>query len=232
MAFFLVNPKCFQLINNSFKNNLKCLRTYYSYCNEPTHPIPGKQPKWMSAEEAVSVVKSGNLIFDKEIKYIIFIILFIIQGDNVFIHGAAATPRALVPALAAHGKKNNLKNVRVHHIHTEGAGEYNAKEFEGIFRSNSLFTGANSREPINSGRADFTPIFLGDIPQLFYRGIIKPDVAMVQVTPADKHGYHSLGTSVDCARAALQHSKYIIGQVNPRMPRTSGMSLSFTMKIL
>jgi acyl-CoA hydrolase len=63
---------------------------------------------------------------------------------------------------------------------------------------------------------------LGEIPKLFYRGIIKPDVALLQVTPADKHGFHSLGTSVDCARAAIQHSKFIVGQVNPRMPRTGG----------
>lgn len=143
-------------------------------------------------------------------------------GDHVFIHGAAATPRVLVPALAEHGKKNNLKNVRIHHIHTEGAGEYNDPQYEGIFRSNSLFTGANCRKAINEGRADFTPIFLGEIPILFYKGIIKPDVALIQVTPADKHGFHSMGTSVDVTRAAIQHAKYIIGQVNPRMPRTSG----------
>nr|XP_027198595.1 S phase cyclin A-associated protein in the endoplasmic reticulum-like isoform X2 [Dermatophagoides pteronyssinus] len=177
---------------------------YHGYTNEPTHPIPGRQPKSMTADEAVSAVKSG---------------------DHVFIHGAAATPRALVPALAEHGKKNKLKDVRIHHIHTEGAGEYNAPEFEGIFRSNSLFTGANSREAINAGRADFTPIFLGEIPKLFYQGIIKPDVAMVTVSPADEHGYHSLGTSCDVARAALMHSKYIIGQVNKFMPRTFGHSV-------
>ena len=140
----------------------------------------------------------------------------------MFIHGAAATPRALVPALAEHGKKANLKDVRIHHIHTEGAGEYNNPEYEGIFRSNSLFTGGNSRVAINAGRADFTPIFLGEIPQLFYKGIIQPDVAMVSVSPADSHGFHSLGTSVDVARAACMHSKYIIGQVNPNMPRTFG----------
>lgn len=127
--------------------------------------------------------------------------------------------------MAEHGKKNNLKDVRVHHIHTEGAGEYNAPEFQGIFRSNSLFTGGNSREAINSGRADFTPIFLGDIPQLFYKGIIKPDVCMVSVSPADSHGFHSLGTSVDVVRAALKNSKYIIGQVNSHMPRTFGESI-------
>lgn len=141
----------------------------------------------------------------------------------MFIHGAAATPRALVPALAEHGKKANLKDVKVHHIHTEGAGEYNGPEFEGIFRSNSLFTGANSRVAISEGRADFTPIFLGEIPQLFKKGIITPDVALVSISPADEHGFHSLGTSVDVARAAIMHSKYIVGQVNPRLPRTFGL---------
>lgn len=130
-----------------------------------------------------------------------------------------------MPALAEHGKKAGLKNVRVHHIHTEGAGEYNDPEYEGIFRSNSLFTGANCRKAIAEGRADFTPIFLGEIPKLFYKGILNPDVTLVQISPADSHGFHSLGTSVDVARAALQHSKYIIGQVNPNLPRTFGKFL-------
>lgn len=115
--------------------------------------------------------------------------------------------------------------MKIHHIHTEGPGEYNDPEFKDIFRSNSLFTGANCRKAIEEGRADFTPIFLGDIPQLFYKGIIKPDVALVQVTPADKHGFHSLGSSVDCTRAAIMHAKYIVGQVNTRLPRTQGDAL-------
>ena len=188
----------------SFSSTFK--RSLYSYCNEPAHPLD-KQPKWMSAEESMRFIKSG---------------------DHVFIQGAAATPRALVPALAEYGKQNKLKDVRVHHIHTEGAGEYLSPDCEGIFRSNSLFTGANCRKPIAEGRADFTPIFLGDIPQLFFRGIIKPNVSLVQVTPADQHGYHSLGTSVDVVRAALQHSNYIIGQVNSRLPRTTGDALIHT----
>ncbi|GIY33493.1 4-hydroxybutyrate coenzyme A transferase [Caerostris extrusa] len=142
--------------------------------------------------------------------------------DTVFVQGAAATPRVLVPALAEHGKKSNLKNVTVCHIHTEGAAEYNKPEFQGIFRSNSFFVGANSREAINAGRADFVPVFLSEIPLLFHKKIVPVDVALVQITPADAHGYCSLGTSVDCTRAALQHAKYVIGQVNPRLPRTFG----------
>jgi len=197
----LVQAASVRAINNGFINSG---RTFYTYTNEPSHAIPGKKPKVLSAAEAMSVVKSN---------------------DVVFIQGAAATPRGLVPALAAHGKAKNLKNVRIHHIHTEGAAEYNEPEMAAHFRSNSLFTGSNCRKAIAEGRADYTPINLSEIPLLFHRGIIKPDVALVQVTPADKHGYHSLGTSVDTVRAALKQSKHIIGQVNKHVPRTQGDAL-------
>lgn len=202
VAAHTLTRKC--KVSETSYNILK--RSFYSYCNEPAHPT-NKTPKWMSAEESMRFIKSG---------------------DTVFIQGAAATPRALVPALAEYGKNNQLKDVKIHHIHTEGAAEYNEPELSGIFRSNSLFTGSNCRKPIAEGRADFTPIFLGDIPQLFFRGIIKPNVSLVQVTPADQHGYHSLGTSVDVVRAALQHSNYIIGQVNSKLPRTQGDALVHT----
>lgn len=160
-----------------------------------------RKPKTVSADEAVSVVKSG---------------------DVVFLHGAAATPRALVPALAEHGKKAGLKGVTVCHIHTEGAAEYNDPSCDGIFRSCSFFTGANCRKAIAEGRGDFVPIFLGEIPLVFHRKIMPVDVAMVTVSPPDEHGYCSLGTSVDTTRAALIHAKHIIGQVNKNMPRTFG----------
>jgi len=81
----------------------------------------------------------------------------------------------------------------------------------GIFRDNSLFIGGNCRQAVNEGRADSTPIFLGEIPLLFHRKILPVDVALIQVSPPDAHGYCSLGTSVDCTRAALQNAKYIIG---------------------
>lgn len=83
----------------------------------------------------------------------------------------------------------------------------------GIFRSNSLFTGANCRKAVNEGRADFTPIFLSEIPLLFHRKIIDLDVALIQVSPPDKHGFCTLGPSVDCTRAAIQNAKYIIGKM-------------------
>ncbi|XP_076365197.1 succinyl-CoA:acetate/propanoyl-CoA:succinate CoA transferase-like [Tachypleus tridentatus] len=201
----------FNRINFTFRSFLRqnllssriIKRTFYGYSKEPFQPL-NREPKWMSAEEAVQIIKSG---------------------DTVFLQGIAATPRKLVPAMVEHAKKEKLKNITVCHIHTEGAAEYNHPDCEGIFRSNSFFVGGNCREAINSGRGDFVPIFLGEIPFLFHREIVKPDVALVQVTPPDNHGYCSLGSSVDCTRAAVQHSKVIIGQVNPRLPRTFGDGL-------
>lgn len=177
---------------------------FYTYINEPAQPLNREPKVCQTAEEAVSVIKSG---------------------DTVFVHGAAATPITLVKALTAHGKKNNLTDIKPVHIHTEGAADYCAPENEKIFRSTSFFMGGNVRKAVADGRADAIPIFLHEIPLLFHRKIIRPDVALVSVSPPDSHGYCSLGTSVDCARAALTHTKIIVGQVNKQMPRTYGSSI-------
>eukprot|EP00112_Aurelia_sp_Birch-Aquarium-sp1_P022630 Seg644.2 transcript_id=Seg644.2/GoldUCD/mRNA.D3Y31 product="4-hydroxybutyrate coenzyme A transferase" protein_id=Seg644.2/GoldUCD/D3Y31 len=177
-------------------------RTYYEgAASEPFHPIPNRKPKYMSADEAVKVVKSG---------------------DCVYVHGAAATPLPLLESLAAHGKSGELKDVELIHIHTEGPGICQQPEYEGIFRSVSLFTGANCRKAIEEGRADYVPIFLGEVPLLFRRNVVNIDVALVHVSPPDTHGFCSLGPSVDCTRAAIQNAKYIIGLCNPQCPRTYG----------
>lgn len=175
---------------------------FYSY--EPAFPIPGRQPSYSSAQEAVRAIKSN---------------------DKVFIQGAAATPLQLIQAMAEHGKKENLKDVEIIHIHTDGEAEYATKEFEGIFRANCLFIGGNLRTAVNEGRADFMPVFLSEIPLLFRRNILNIDVALVQVSPPDEHGFCTLGTSVDIARAAVQNAKYIIALCNASMPRTFGDSL-------
>ncbi|XP_003740939.1 uncharacterized protein LOC100906874 [Galendromus occidentalis] len=187
-------------VQRGLSGSRSAIRSFYSYSREPFMALD-RQPKTVSAEEALSVVKSG---------------------DTVFVHGAAATPRVLVPALAEHGKKAGLKGVTVCHIHTEGAAEYNDPSFDGVFRSYSFFTGANCRKAIAEGRGDFVPIFLNEIPLVFHRKIMPVDVALVSVSPPDDHGYCSLGTSVDTARAALIHAKHIVGQVNKNMPRTFG----------
>lgn len=155
----------------------------------------------MSAEQAVSVVASGN---------------------RVFVHGCAATPMLLLDAMAKHGQLNKLKNIETIHIHTEGVLPHLKPECKEIFRDNSLFIGANCRLAVGEGRADATPIFLGEIPLLFRRKILSLEVALITVTPPDEHGFCSLGSSVDVARSAVQNAKYIIAQVNANFPRTFG----------
>lgn len=133
-------------------------------------------------------------------------------GDTVFAGGAASTPNVLLKAMTAHGRKNKLECITVCHMHTEGPAEYAKPENQDIFRSNSFFMGGNVRQAVAEGRGDNVPIFLHEIPQLFYKKIVKPDVALVHVSPPDNHGFCSLGTSVDCVRAALLNSKMIVGK--------------------
>ncbi|MBS0186520.1 MAG: 4-hydroxybutyrate CoA-transferase [Planctomycetes bacterium] len=151
-----------------------------------------------SAQEAVAAIRSGM---------------------NVFVHGSAATPIPLLEALA---QRQDLRDVRVFHLHTEGTDAHLRKEVAGRITSVSFFTGAAARPAIEDGRAEFIPVFLSDIPGLFTRGIIKLDAAIVQLSPADRHGVHTLGTSTDAARAAVDSAPLVIAEVNARMPRTHG----------
>jgi 4-hydroxybutyrate CoA-transferase len=141
------------------------------------------------------------------------------SGNNLFIHGAAATPTPLIDALAA---RRDLESVRLWHLHTNGPAPFAEPGREKEFRSISLFTGAPLRTAIKEGRADFVPIFLSDIPGLFLSGQVKLDVAFVQLSPPDHHGLCSLGTSCDAAKAAFETAKVIIAEVNEQMPRTHG----------
>jgi acyl-CoA hydrolase len=137
----------------------------------------------------------------------------------VFVHGAAATPAPLLDALA---RRTDLVGVKLWHIHLEGPLAFTAPEHTGRFRSISLFTGPGLREPVAEGRADFVPIFLSDIPHLFTSGRVKLDAALVQLSPPDRHGTCSLGTSVDTARAAVDTAGVVLAEINERMPRTHG----------
>ncbi|VEN33526.1 unnamed protein product [Callosobruchus maculatus] len=145
-----------------------------------------------------------------------------VKGDTVFAQGAAATPIEMLKGMTEVGKKKKLKDVRVCHMHTEGPAPYCNPDCEGIFRSFSFFMGGNVRKAVAEGRGDALPIFLSEIPILFYKKIIEPTYAVIQVSPPDQHGYCSLGTSVDCVRAGMSHSKIIVAQVNPNLPRTFG----------
>lgn len=142
------------------------------------------------------------------------------SGDRVFIHGSASTPVCLVKAMQE--RRQELKNVELVSITNIGDIDFNKAEFRESFFFNSLFVSENTRAVVNSEYGDYVPIFLSQIPQLFRKNILPIDVALIQVSPPDEHGYCSLGTSVDIAKAAVETAKIIIAQVNPRMPRTHG----------
>jgi len=158
--------------------------------------------KYRTADEAVKIIKSG---------------------DRVFVHGISATPVQLVEAMTR--RHNELKKVEVVHLHTEGPAPYADPEYKDSFFVNALFVGSNVRKAINDGRGDYVPVFLSEVPNLFRHNIMPLDVALIHVSPPDKHGYCSLGVSVDATVAAVQTAKYVIAQVNPNMPRTHGDGL-------
>ncbi|MBX3173176.1 MAG: acetyl-CoA hydrolase/transferase family protein [Gemmatimonadaceae bacterium] len=141
------------------------------------------------------------------------------SGMRVFVHGAAATPHALLDALCA---RTDLEDVTLYHLHTDGPAKWTDPSFAGRIRSVSLFNGPALRAPVNDGRADFVPIFLSDVPGLFRNGVVPLDAAIVQLSPPDRHGFCSLGTSVDATRAAVDSAAVVIAEVNGRMPRTHG----------
>ena len=146
----------------------------------------------------------------------------IASGMRVFVHGAAATPTPLVEALA---RRRELADVSLYHLHTTGPAPFVDPEHEGRFLSVSLFAGPPVRAAIDQGRADFVPVFLSDIPRLFLDRAIPLDAALLQRSPPDRHGYCTLGTSVDAALAAAYSATHIIAEINERMPRTHGNTL-------
>jgi acetyl-CoA hydrolase len=143
------------------------------------------------------------------------------SGQRVYLQGGCAVPSALVNALVA--RHNELHDVEIIHLHTEGPAPYAEAAMAGQFRHNALFIGQNVREAVNTGRADFTPVFLSDVPRLFEE-TLPLDVALIQVSPPDRFGFCSLGISVDCAKPAALSARTVVAQVNTRMPRTHGDS--------
>lgn len=150
-------------------------------------------------------------------------VLHIQSGDSVYIHSVAGAPQALINAMTARG--HELRNVEIFHLHTEGEAPYVKPEYEGSFHTSSLFVGANVRAAIAEGRADYVPVFLSEMPALIKKGIMPVDVALITVSPPDRHGYCSLGTSVDVTRVAVLNAKCVIAQINKHMPRTHGEGL-------
>ncbi len=163
---------------------------------------------YTSASEALSKIKSG---------------------DRVFLHGSAATPRYLIQQLL--NRHSELKDVELVTITSLGDVDFNNPKYRGSFFVNSLFVSANTRAVANSESGDYVPVFLSQIPQLFKQSILPLDAAIIQVSEPDNHGYVSLGTSVDIARAAVDTAKYIVAQVNPQLPRTHGDGFIHVSKI-
>ena len=170
--------------------------------------IDSYRPKVCTPEEAVSVVKSNM---------------------RVYVHPGCATPEILLNAMCENS--SHFENVEVIHLLTLGISPYSDSKMEGRFRHNALFIGGNVRKAVNEGRADFTPVFLYEVPQLFYKGILPIDVAIINVSPPDKYGFCSFGVGVECTKPATEVAKIIIAQINTQMPRTLGNSFIHIDKI-
>lgn len=160
-----------------------------------------KEMKFVTAAEAVKVIKSN---------------------DRIHLSSVASAPQVLINAMCERGKNREFYNVRIHHLHTEGAAPYAGKEFEGIFQLESFFVGHNVRKQTQAGYADYIPVFLSETQRLIREGYLPINVAMVQVSRPDKHGFVSLGTSVDATLAAIQTAEIVIAVVNENVPRAFG----------
>ena len=156
---------------------------------------------FVSAEEAVKVVKSG---------------------DHIHLSSVASTPHQLIEALCKRGENGELKDVRMHHLHTEGPAPYTDPKFDGVFFHQAFFVGGNVRKSVQAGYSDYSPVLLSETQKLYRCGALPCDVAMVQVCPPDKHGFVSLGTSVDATLAAIECARTVIAVVNPHVPRAWG----------
>lgn len=155
--------------------------------------------KAVSAAEAVKVIKSY---------------------DRIYIQAAAAAPQELINAMSE--RHEELRGVEVCHLHTEGDAPYADPKYRDSFHVNSLFIGKNVRHTLKAGNGSYTPVFLSEVPNLFKRNILPVDVALIQVSTPDKHGYCSLGVSLEAVLAVIDNAKHVIAQINEQMPRVHG----------
>jgi acyl-CoA hydrolase len=160
-----------------------------------------KQIKYVSPHEAVKVIKSG---------------------DRVHLSSVAVTPHTLIKPLVERGRNGELYDVKIQHIHIEGQVDYANPEFEGIFQGEQFFVAENMRKQTQAGYADYIPVFLSETQKLIREGYVHVNVAMIMVSPPDKHGFVSLGTSVDATLAAVECADLVIAAVNPNVPRCWG----------
>ncbi len=158
--------------------------------------------KSKTPEEAVKVIKSN---------------------DRVYIQMGAAPPQTLIKAMTA--RHEELRNVEVCHLHLEGVAPYSDPALKDSFHVNSFFIGGNVRHTLTAGNGSYTPVFLSELPLLFKHNIVPLDVALIQVSPPDKHGYCSLGVTIGATIAAIAAARHVIAQINPQMPRTHGAGI-------
>ena len=144
------------------------------------------------------------------------------SGDRVYVHPGCANPAPLTDALLARAPA--LSDVEIIHLLTFGKADYTLPQYDGHFRHNGLFLGSNVRDAVGAGRADYTPIMLSEIEQLFSSGELPLDVVLLQLSPPDEYGFMSLGVGVECTLNAARCAKYVIAEVNRQMPRTFGDS--------
>ncbi|MDD2287456.1 MAG: acetyl-CoA hydrolase/transferase family protein [Bacteroidales bacterium] len=160
--------------------------------------------KSVTPQEAVKVIKSN---------------------DHIHLSSVASVPQCLVNAMLERGRNREFENVYIHHLHTEGEAPYSEKEFEGVFQHDAFFVGSNVRKGVQEGYADYIPVMLSETQKLYREGYLPCDVAMIQVSPVDEHGYVSMGTSVDATLAAVEMAKTVIAVVNKNVPRSFGDAL-------
>ena len=166
--------------------------------------------KFITAAEAVKCIKSG---------------------DHIHLSSVASAPQCLIKAMCDRGRAGEFKDVHIHHLHTEGPAPYAEPEFEGIFQLDSFFVGGNVRKVTQAGYADYIPVFLSETQRLYRSGAVPCNVAMIQVSTPDKHGYVSLGTSVDATLAAVECADHVIAVVNKYVPRAFGDAMIHSSKI-
>lgn len=151
------------------------------------------------------------------------------RGNTIFIGSACAEPQYLVQGLIRYveSKPHAFFDAEIIHVRTLGVAPYTEKKFKQNFRHNSFFIGDTTRDAINTGQADYTPILLSQLPSLFYRGLVQVDVALIQTTLPDSHGHLSLGVSLDIVKAAVENASYVVAQMNNHMPRVHGDSFIY-----
>ncbi len=160
--------------------------------------------RFVSPDEAVKIVKSG---------------------DHLHLSSVASAPQVLIRALCRRADAGELHDIHIHHLHTEGPAPYTDPKYEGIFFHQGFFIGANVRPSVQKGYADYIPVFLSETQKLYRCGALPCDVAMIQVSPPDRHGYVSLGTSVDATLAAIECARTVIAVINPNVPRAFGQAM-------